>query len=170
MKIIWASTKCEFRVIKSVRMHAWQLSGGRGAEAMVTWTKASVIGSQFLNPDPARGPCLTSFSEGCRIVACRWCRVVSPHNAALPHLPPPTVEWAGGVWGPPPSKHDHNLIESVEPTSKSVWSLSSHLCLHLKQCGLQTWEKQTDFTQIHPLDLTCLKRIQLYGRLIHWRK
>lgn len=37
---------------------------------------------------------------------CQWCRAVFPHNASLPHSPPPTVEWARGVWGPPPSKHD----------------------------------------------------------------
>lgn len=56
-------------MIKSAGACARRLSGGRGAEAVATWAKASVIGSQFLNPDPACGPCLTSLSEGCRIGA-----------------------------------------------------------------------------------------------------
>ena len=44
-----------------------RLSGVREAEA--TWAKARVIGSQFLNPDPACSPCLTSLSKGCKIAA-----------------------------------------------------------------------------------------------------
>lgn len=43
--------------------------GVGGAEIVATWAEASVIGSQFLNLDPVCGPCLTSFSEGCRTVA-----------------------------------------------------------------------------------------------------
>lgn len=30
-----------------------QFSGGKGSEAVATWAKANVIGSWFLNPDPA---------------------------------------------------------------------------------------------------------------------
>lgn len=79
-----------------MRVCARRLSGGRGAEAeaeaVATWAKANVIGSQFLNPDPACGPCLTSPSEGCRIAACQCCRAVSPHNASLQHVSLSIVE------------------------------------------------------------------------------
>lgn len=54
-----------FKVIKSVQVRAWQLSGGWGAEAVATWAKTSVIGSGFLTPDPAHGPFLISLF--CRI-------------------------------------------------------------------------------------------------------
>lgn len=67
--MILAHANCEFWVIKSVRARAWRISGGRGTELEATWAKASVIGSQFLNTDPACGACLTSLSEGCRIAA-----------------------------------------------------------------------------------------------------
>lgn len=43
--------------------------GVGGAEAVATWAKASVIGSQFLNPDPVQVLVWLLFSEGCRIEA-----------------------------------------------------------------------------------------------------